>query len=121
MAGYALVSRGEAQKQGVEVKPPQAAVTVPAAPRGAAPGSHPAVPVESDPEAVAAYQGFETPTPEDMGSWHLNAWNQPVWVPGPGAQSSRGSSAPSPENRLPEDQPQQPPKAEEKPADRRRG
>jgi hypothetical protein len=115
MPGYATVTREEAQKQGVEVRPPQAAVVVPEAPKNAAPGSHPAVPVETDPEALAAYQGFERPEAENIGSWKLNAWNQPVWVPGTGAQGSSRRSATPAELALPEDRepPAEKPKAME--------
>lgn len=122
MAGYATITREEAQRQQGEIAPPQKAPGSVEPPKGAAPGSHPNCPVESDPEALAAYQGAEKLAPENIGSWHLNAWNQPVWVPGRGAEGG-GAAGPrtvSPENRLPEDTPKRAEaKPEEKPAVRR--
>ena len=123
MAGYATVSREQAQRQQGEIRPPQPAPGSVEAPKGAAPGSHPNCPVESDPEALAAYQGAVTLQPETIGSWHLNAWNQPVWVPGRGADVGEGGRTVSPENRLPEDMPKARAEAEpaEKPAAGKRG
>lgn len=130
MPGYATISRQEAGKQQNEIKPPRSTPEVPEAPKSAAPGSHPSCPVESDMEAVAAYQGADLliTRPADTGSWHLNAWNQPVFVPGPGAQESGASRGRDdmlalPEERQPPGQrsQEQQPKAEEKPAPGRRG
>ena len=124
MADYATIGREEAAKQKGDIKPPAppGAVEVEKAPKSAAPGAHPAVPVESDPEALAKWQGqdlIEATQPQGW-SWKENAFGKPVLMPDPQGGSAKAGGS-SPENRLPEDQPQQPPKAEEKPADRRRG
>lgn len=130
MADYAVVSREEAAKQQNDIRPPTppGVVEIEKAPRGAAPGSHPAVPVESDAEALAKWQGVDLIQANQPtgGSWKENAFGRPVFIPDPRGGGAR-ASAPSPETMLPEDRPQQPPRAEdrpraeEKPAERRRG
>lgn len=117
MAQPAVISREEAAKQQSAIQP--AAPEVPEAPKRAAPGSHPGAPVESDPEALAAYQGrdlVEARTPTH-GSWHLNAFNQPVFVAevaSPGS-ARRSTTEPNEEPMEPPSkraEPQGPPKRE---------
>lgn len=117
MSGYAVISREEAAKQQSELKPPQAVAEVEDAPKSAAPGSHPGKPIESDPEALAAYQGRDKVEARKAtaGSWHENAFGQPVFVleeTSPGRRSE-----PNPAFALPEDRE----KPAEKPAAGRRG
>ena len=93
MASPVTVTREEAAAQAAELqpKPPPAAE----APRRAAPGSHPASPVESDMEALAQYQGADQLPGggNEVGCWKLDAWNRPVFVPGEPASSSGGGSS----------------------------
>lgn len=102
MANYAVISREEAAKGLADIRPPSATPEVQDAPKSAAPGSHPGRPIESDPEALAAYQGRDKIEARQAtrGSWHENAFGQPVWVAeeagggGGGGAQSRTSGEP---------------------------
>ena len=108
MASPATVTREEAAAQAAELqpKPPPAAEV---APRRAAPGSHPSVPVESDSEALAQYQGADQLPGggDEVGCWKLDAWNRPVFVPGEPASS--GGSASRRSLTEPSEEPTEPP------------
>src|SRR5215211_4480730 len=110
MADYAVISREEAAKQQSEIKPsaPPGAREVPEAPKNAAPGSHPGVPVESDSEALAKWQGqdlIEARQPAG-GSWKQDAFGRPVFIANP-----RGSGGGTPRRSLtePNEEPMEPP------------
>lgn len=99
MAQPATISREQAAKQQAELQP-QPPPEAKEPPKSAAPGSHPARPIESDPEALAAYQGrdrIEARQATD-GEWHLNAFHQPVFratkTAGGARRSARNLSEP---------------------------
>lgn len=120
MPGYAVISREEAAKQQADLQP-RPAPEATEAPKRAVAGSHPAAPIESDPEALAAYQGRDKVEARTAtaGSWHENAFGQPVFVlEETGGGGGRASvDPPGTPNEVPEDRPQQPPRAEEKPSE----
>ncbi len=95
MADYAVIPNEEAAKQQAEIKPPTKVPEIPEAPRRAAPGSHPAVPVETDSDALAKWQGqdlIEAQKPSG-GSWKLDAFERPVFIADP--RGAGGASRPS--------------------------
>jgi hypothetical protein len=75
------ISPEQAAKQQSEIKPPQTTVQVPEAPQGAAPGTHPAVPIESDPEVLAEWQGAKAADRQaPTGRWSQNYKGDPVFI-----------------------------------------